>query len=77
VEVSSAEKTVGRDQQCAAASQIARELAVDAQQSQLWPKGLAMKHGTDTGGTPWETLEQENRRPRRENETLRQEQAFE
>jgi transposase len=57
-------------------AQIARALGVGAQQLQDWAKGLGVTRGTDTGGAPWETLEQENRRLRREIETLRLEQAF-
>jgi transposase len=57
-------------------AQIARELGVGAQLVQDWAKGLGIARGGASDGGPWETLEQENRRLRREIETLRQEQAF-
>lgn len=56
-------------------AQIGRELDVRPDQLRAW----AHQQGRDTGrGTalPGETVEQENRRLRRENAVLRQEQAF-
>ena len=55
-------------------SQIGRELDVRPDQLRAWTRA----HGQlgPTGGMPGETTEQEVRRLRRENATLRQEQAF-
>lgn len=56
-------------------AQLARQLDVRPEQLSAW----ARQHRQDTGETPrisGETLEQENRRLRREVAVLRQEQAF-
>lgn len=56
-------------------AQISRELEVRPEQLRLWARLQA--EGTPTDGpVPGETLEQENRRLRRELATLKQEQAF-
>ena len=55
--------------------QIGRELDVRPDQLRAWARQQRGAH--DTGaGRPGETMEQENRRLRREVATLRQEQAF-
>jgi transposase len=55
-------------------SQIGRELDVRPDQLRAWAR---QQGDTGTGaGIPGETTEQENRRLRRENAVLRQEQAF-
>lgn len=56
-------------------AQVGRELDVTPDQLRTWMK----QQGLGTGGgaaIPGETIEQENRRLRREVEVLRQEQAF-
>ncbi|MGH7679904.1 MAG: transposase [Gemmatimonadaceae bacterium] len=56
-------------------AQVGRELDVRPDQLRAWARQLG--HQTvGVPGVPGETLEQENRRLRREVETLRQEQAF-
>ena len=56
-------------------AQVGRELDVRADQLRRWTR--ERRHESGTGSTvPSETLEQENRRLRREVEVLRQEQAF-
>jgi transposase len=55
--------------------QIGRELAVRPSQLRAWAKTQPAA-GTPGGAVPGETLEQENRRLRRELATLQQEQAF-
>ena len=56
-------------------AQVARELDVRAEQLRLWAHS-ARPNPASAGSAAGETLEQEVRRLRRENETLRQEQAF-
>lgn len=56
-------------------SHIARELDVRPKQLRLWTRELRADPAS-TSGAPGETLVEENRRLRRENEVLRQEQAF-
>ncbi len=56
-------------------SQIGRELDVRPDQLRAWVRQQQHESGTGSG-TPSETLEQENRRLRREVAVLRQEQAF-
>ena len=56
-------------------AQVGRELDVDPDQLRAWARELGQRPG-DGASMPGETLEQENRRLRREVETLRQEQAF-
>jgi transposase len=56
-------------------SQIGRELDVRPDQLRAWARVERGTQGSD-GRVPGETLEQENRRLRREVATLRQEQAF-
>ena len=54
-------------------TQLGRELDVRPDQLRAWSKRQA---GASDAGIPGETIEQENRRLRREVEVLRQEQAF-
>ena len=56
-------------------AQVARELDVRADQLRLWAKSAGATR-VHVASVPGESLEQEVRRLRRENETLRQEQAF-
>ena len=56
-------------------AQVARELDVRAEQLRLWAHRAGTNQMSVTSA-PGETLEQEVRRLRRENEMLRQEQAF-
>jgi transposase len=56
-------------------TQVARELDVRADQLREWARQQARRTGTDVAH-PGETVEQENRRLRREVAVLRQEQAF-
>jgi transposase len=56
-------------------TQVGRELDVRPDQLRAWAKRHREASGTDLA-IPGETLEQENRRLRREVEVLRQEQAF-
>src|SRR5262245_39356507 len=56
-------------------AQIGRELDVRPDQLRAWARQQRDGNGVQTG-LPGETLEQENRRLRRELATLRQEQAF-
>ena len=56
-------------------AQVARELDVRPEQLRLWAHSAGANQ-TGVTSPPGETLEQEVRRLRRENETLRQEQAF-
>ena len=55
-------------------TQVGRELDVRPDQLRAWIKQQRLASGT--GGLPGETVEQENRRLRREVAVLRQEQAF-
>ena len=56
-------------------TQLGRELDVRPDQLRAWAKRLGL--GTESGAAiPGETIEQENRRLRREVAVLRQEQAF-
>ena len=54
-------------------TQVARELEVRPDQLREWAK---QRRGNAAGAGPGETVEQENRRLRREVAVLRQEQAF-
>ena len=56
-------------------TQVGRELEVRPDQLRAWTRQQRTASGTD-GGLPGETVEQENRRLRREVAVLRQEQAF-
>ena len=56
-------------------TQLGRELDVRPDQLRQWARREARTSGIDAG-IPGETLEQENRRLRREVDGLRQEQAF-
>lgn len=56
-------------------TQLGRELDVRADQLRAWAKQLGRGTARDAA-IPGETLDQENRRLRRENAVLRQEQAF-
>jgi transposase len=56
-------------------AQVGRELDVRPDQLRAWTRQQREAHGSGSG-VPNETLEQENRRLRRELATLRQEQAF-
>ena len=59
----------------ASLTQIGRELDVRPDQLRAWTRGQRQASG-EGSAPPSETLEQENRRLRREVATLRQEQAF-
>lgn len=56
-------------------AQVGRELDVRPDQLRAWTRQQRQEGGA-RAGVPGETLEQENRRLRREVATLRQEQAF-
>lgn len=56
-------------------AQVGRELDVRPDQLREWARQAGADRGRE-GAIPGETLEQENRRLRRENAILRQEQAF-
>ena len=56
-------------------TQVGRELNVRPDQLRAWRRLLNRESGADAA-MPGETMEQENRRLRRENAVLRQEQAF-
>jgi transposase len=56
-------------------AQVGRELDVRPDQLRAWARQQRDRHGVNPA-LPGETLEQENRRLRREVATLRQEQAF-
>ena len=56
-------------------AQVGRELDVRPDQLRAWAQALGREVAHD-GAPPGETLEQENRRLRRENAVLREEQAF-
>ena len=56
-------------------AQVGRELDVRPDQLRAWARQQRQERGANAGG-PGETLEQENRRLRREVEVLRQEHAF-
>jgi transposase len=56
-------------------AQIGRELDVRPDQLRAWARAREPEHGADAP-RPGETLEQENRRLRREVAVLREEQAF-
>jgi transposase-like protein len=56
-------------------AQVGRELDVRPDQLRAWTRRQRQENGAGTG-VPGETLEQENRRLRREVAVLRQEQAF-
>ena len=56
-------------------TQVGRELDVRPDQLRAWSRQQARANGGDAG-MPGETMEQENRRLRREVAVLRQEQAF-
>jgi transposase len=56
-------------------AQVGRELDVRPDQLRAWTRQQREAHGGGSG-VPNETLEQENRRLRRELATVRQEQAF-
>ena len=56
-------------------AQVGRELDVRPDQLRAWARQLGQPTAGEPGG-PGETLEQENRRLRREVAVLRQEQAF-
>ena len=64
-----------RRAQGVALAQVGRELDVRPDQLRAWARVEAGGRGDD-GARPGETIEQEVRRLRRENATLRQEQAF-
>jgi transposase len=57
-------------------AQLARELGVGRERLHAWATKQEPQTKRDVGEEPGETLEQENRRLRREVATLRQEQAF-
>jgi transposase len=57
-------------------AQLARELGVERSRLHAWANRKEQPAKRDVGEEPGETLEQENRRLRREVATLRQEQAF-
>ncbi len=57
-------------------AQVGRELDVRPDQLRAWAKQLRRDGGVTGAATPGESLEQENRRLRREVAVLRQEQAF-
>lgn len=57
-------------------AQVGRELDIRPDQLRVWARQLRDANGRGSA-VPGATLEQENRRLRRENATLRQEQAFE
>jgi transposase len=57
-------------------AQLARELDVRPEQLNRWTRLQRQDTGADAARMPHETLEQENRRLRREVTVLRQEQAF-
>ena len=67
-----------RDRQAAGVSlaHVARELQVRADLLRRWVRLAASEAGAPSGAGKGETPEQELRRLRRENATLRQEQAF-
>lgn len=56
-------------------AQVSRELDVRADQLRAWARQARERTGSESG-IPGETLEQENRRLRRELAVARQEQAF-
>ena len=56
-------------------AQVGRELDVRPEQLRAWTRAESAGRGDDVA-RPGETIEQEVRRLRRENATLRQEQAF-
>ena len=56
-------------------TQVGRELDVRSDQLREWTRQQTRAHGSDVAH-PGETVEQENRRLRREVAVLRQEQAF-
>jgi len=57
-------------------AQVGRELDVRPDQLRAWARQQRREGGAAGGALPGETLEQENRRLRREVAVLRQEQAF-
>jgi transposase len=57
-------------------AQVGRELEVRPDQLRAWARQQRRDGGVGGGTIPGETLEQENRRLRREVAVLRQEQAF-
>lgn len=57
-------------------AQVGRELDVRPDQLRAWTRQQARERGAGSAAMPGETMEQENRRLRREVAVLRQEQAF-